>query len=505
MTDLLPTALKETLKESLRSVLPIAGLTAILCLFIAPMPADTLLSFALGTGFIIVGLGLFTYGADRSMTRMGNYIGAKLTETRKVFPILILNLLLGALVTIAEPDLQVLAGNTPHIRSAVLIGTVAVGVGLFLMLSMIRILFGIPLNRLLLIFYVLLIILGCTADPRYLSVAFDSGGVTTGPMTAPFIISLGVGVASIRSDRRAEDDSFGLVALCSIGPILAVLILSFIYPGESGEIAAAIVTRYEDSVQLGTAYLSALPRFMAEVAVALLPVIGFFALFQLFVLKLPRLPLLRILGGLIYTYAGLVLFLAGVQLGFSSLGLLLGRELAQGATRVFLIPLAMLMGYFVVSAEPAVHVLTKQVEEISAGAISQKAMQYSLAVAIAAALGLSALRAMIGFSILYVLVPGYCLALILSFISPKIYTAIAFDSGGVASGPMSATFMLPFMIGICQASGGSILTDAFGVVALVSLMPLISIQVLGIMAARREKTAPEPVTPSPQLEILELW
>lgn len=501
-------SLNEKLQEAVASVLPIALIVAALCFSIAPVSTDLMLSFLIGTVMLILGLGLFTFGVDNSMTLIGTHVGTKLTQSRNLFLILSLSFLLGIIITIAEPDLQVLADNVPHIHTGVLVITVSVGVGFFLLLCMLRILLGIQLRWILIIFYAAVLLLAALSDPDYLSIAFDSGGVTTGPMTVPFIMSMGVGVASIRSDKNAEADSFGLVALCSIGPVLAVLILGFFYNGDSGAITASSIESYQNTTELGLGYVQAIPEYMMEVAVSLAPIVVFFFLFQIFALKLRRFPLIRILIGLVFTYVGLVCFLVGVNVGFSSLGLILGQELGSGWTRFLLIPIALLMGWFIVSAEPAVHVLTKQVEEISAGAVSEKAMRLSLSIAIAAAMGFSMVRVLTGIHIFWFLVPGYLLSLALSFFVPPIFTAIAFDSGGVASGPMTATFMLPFVMGVCQASGGNILTDAFGLVALVAMMPLITIQIMGaiyVFKSRRTQETQAPPEVFGDTEIIELW
>ena len=473
-------ALREKLSEAVASTLPIILIVAVMCLSFIPVSTDLMLSFVLGSIMLIAGMGLFTLGSDASMTPIGNYIGAKMTKSRNLVLILVLSFILGIAITVAEPDLTVLADNVPHIDTTVLIITVSVGVGLFLVVSMLRILLGIQLRWLLIGFYAIVFLLAAFADPNYLSVAFDSGGVTTGPMTVPFIMALGVGVASIRSDENAEADSFGLVALCSIGPILAVMLLSFFYQGSGGEMAATAVSEYGDTVALGHGYVAAIPHYMGEVALALAPIAVIFLIFQAVSLKLRRIPFIKIVIGLIYTYLGLVLFLTGVNVGFSSLGVVLGRALGtEGWTQYLLVPLSMLMGWYIISAEPAVHVLNRQVEEISAGAISARAMGLSLSIAIALANGLAMVRVLTGISILYFLVPGYIIALALSFFVPPVFTAIAFDSGGVASGPMTATFMLPFAMGAAEAAGTSILTDAFGLVALVAMMPLITVQVMG--------------------------
>ena len=493
------------MKEALVSVLPVAVIVALLCFTIAPMQTDLMLAFVIGTVMIIVGLGLFTFGSESSMTQIGNHIGAKLTKSRRLPLIIIISFLLGIIITVAEPDLQVLAQNVPHIDTTVLIITVSVGVGIFLALCMLRILFGIQLRWVLLICYALVFILAAVSDPNYLSVAFDSGGVTTGPMTVPFIMALGIGVASIRSDKNAEADSFGLVALCSVGPILAVLLLGFFYKGELSDIAASVVKNYADTADLGKAYIHAIPEYMLEVAIALAPIIAFFLIFQVVSLKLRKLPFARIMLGIIFTFTGLVLFLSGVNVGFSSLGTILGSNLANGWTRFLLVPFAAVIGWFVVTAEPAVHVLTSQVEEISAGAVSKAAMRVALSIAIAAAMALSMVRVQTGINILWFIVPGYIISLALTFFVPPMFTAIAFDSGGVTSGPMTATFMLPFAMGACQASGGNILTDAFGLVALVAMMPLITIQIMGVVFRIKSSKAPEEIPAYGDDDIIELW
>ncbi len=500
------TILREKLNESISSVLPIALIVALMCLSFVPVTADLMLSFLLGTIMLIVGMGLFTLGDEASMTQIGNHTGARMTKTRRLWLILALSFILGVAITVAEPDLQVLASNVPHINTAVLIITVSVGVGLFLVVCMLRILLGIQLRWVLLGCYIVVFALAALSDAGFLSVAFDSGGVTTGPMTVPFIMALGVGVASIRSDKNAEADSFGLVALCSIGPILAVMLLGFFYEMEDGVVAASVIHSYADTVELGGGYLRAIPEYMGEVALALAPIVGFFLLFQVFALHLRRVPFLKIIIGLVYTYVGLVLFLVGVNVGFSSLGTILGAQLAIQSPWL-LVPIAMVMGWFIISAEPAVHVLNKQVEEISAGAVSEKAMGLSLSIAIALATGLAMVRVLTGISILWFVVPGYAAALALSFFVPPIFTAIAFDSGGVASGPMTATFMLPFAMGACEAVGGNVITDAFGLVSLVAMMPLITVQVMGAVYVVRSKKAKETfdATQLADTDIIELW
>ena len=480
------TAVFEKVKESAISVLPIFITVMLICFTVSPISADLMLCFIIGALLLIVGMGFFSLGAEMSMTPIGNKIGTAITKTRNLPFILVISFFLGFAVTVAEPDLQVLAETVPHINNTVLIVTVGIGVGFFLSVCMLRILTGMKLRWLLIAFYAVVFILASFTDKNFLGIAFDSGGVTTGPMTVPFILALGIGVANTRSDKKAEADSFGLVALCSIGPILAVLILGFFYSGTDG-VAEITSYTFENTAEIGKAYLTALPAYLKETAVALLPIIVIFFLFQIFSLKISRFNLAKICVGIVYTYIGLVLFLTGVNVGFSSLGAVLGSNLAGGWTKYLLIPLSMLLGWFVISAEPAVAVLEKQIEEVSEGAIPGKAIKLSLSVAIAVAMGISMVRVITGISILWFIIPGYFIALLLSFFVPDIYTAIAFDSGGVASGPMTATFMLQFVIGASTALGGNVLSDAFGVVAMVAMMPLISIQTVGFIYERKNK------------------
>ena len=497
----------EKLKEAAASVLPVSAIVAVLCLVLVPVDVGLMLSFLFGSALLILGMGMFTLGAEVSMTRIGNLIGARMTKSKKLWFILVVSLLLGIAITMAEPDLQVLAANVPALDKTALILTVSVGVGLFLVLCMVRILFRISLRRLLIICYALVFLGAFLSERGMLSVAFDSGGVTTGPMTVPFIMALGVGVASIRSDENAKSDSFGLVALCSIGPVLAVMLLGIIYRPDTAASAEITVSRIETSVQLGADYLHALPHYIAEIAMALLPIFVFFLLFQVFALRLRKLPFVKILIGMAYTFLGLVLFLTGVNVGFSPLGYVLGGAMVEQGLSWLLVPLAMLMGWFIIDAEPAVYILNKQVEELTSGAISAKAMGMSLSIAVALANGLAMVRVLTGAPILYFVVPGYLIALALTFFVPPTFTAIAFDSGGVASGPLTATFMLPLAMGACTAAGGNVMTDAFGIVALVAMMPLITVQVMGgiYVLKSRAKTEAQPELAFGENEIIELW
>lgn len=497
------TVLREKWKEAFTSVLPISAIVLLLCFLLVPLPSDALTGFLFGAILLVVGMGLFNLGAESSMRPIGEAVGAALTRSQKLWLVLTVGFLVGLLVTLAEPDLTVLATQVPSVPNLMMILSVGLGVGIFLMLALLRILFQIRMWILLLGSYALVFALSFFVPSGFLAVAFDSGGVTTGPMTVPFILSLGAGVASIRGDGKAESDSFGLVALSSVGPILSVMLLSIIYHADGGTASAIALPQAETSMELFGTFRAALPEYMKEVALALLPVAAFFLIFQITVLRMPWARLRRILVGLVYTYVGMTLFLTGVNVGFMPVGHFLGRNLSGSAFRWLLIPAGMVIGWFAVSAEPAVAVLNQQVYEMTAGAVPKKALSLSLSAGVSVSVGLALFRALTGIPVLAVLIPGYALAFLLMIFTPPVFTAIAFDSGGVASGPMTATFILPMAIGACEAAGGRVAEDAFGVVALVAMTPLLAIQILGLMYRFRSRSA-VPQAQAAREEIIEL-
>lgn len=473
--------LLEKLEETLKAVLPVLAIVLVLCFTVAPIEPGIMLAFLLGAVLLIIGMMFFTLGADMAMTPIGENVGTGMTKTRKLWLMVALTFILGFIVTMAEPDLQVLAEQVPSVPNIVLVLSVAAGVGIFLVSALLRMLYRVSLSHMLIVLYAAVFLLAYLAPGDYIAVAFDAGGVTTGPMTVPFIMAFGIGISAIRSDERAEDDSFGLVALSSVGPILSVLVLSLIYKPESAEYVPARIPDIGDSVELWKLFAGELPEYMKEMAVSLLPIIFFFSVFQFVFRQVPKRMLIRTGVGMIYTYVGLVLFLTGVNVGFMPAGNYMGQVLAGQPYKWLIVPAGMLIGFFIVRAEPAVFVLTRQVEDITSGAISAGAMGLSLSIGVAVSLGLAMVRVLTGISVFWFVIPGYAAVLLLSFFVPKIFTAIAFDSGGVASGPMTATFLLPFAIGVCTNIGGNVVTDAFGVVAMVAMTPLITIQTLGLV------------------------
>ncbi len=493
------------LKEALLSVLPITLIVLLLHFTIAPLSSGMLCMLVVCAALLVVGMGLFTLGADMAMMPMGEMVGARLTQSRSLPLMIALGFVMGVFITVAEPDLQVLANQVPAVPDQTLIWTVAAGVGLFLVGALLRIVFQLELRYILLGAYALVFALAILTDSAFVPMAFDSGGVTTGPITVPFILALGVGVAAVRGGRGAGEDSFGLVALCSVGPILAVLGLGQVFDSSSSAYAAEEIARAGSPAEVPGLLIASMGGYFREVAVALSPIVAFFALFQIIWLRLPLKRLLKTGVGLVYAYVGLALFLTAANVGFMPVGDVMGAAIAALDYNWILVPLGMVIGFCIIYAEPAVHVLNEQVESITDGAISRRAMLFSLAAGVSISLALAMVRVLTGVSIWYFIVPGYALALGLSFFVPKVFTAIAFDSGGVASGPMTATFLLPFAMGACESLGGNILTDAFGVVAMVAMTPLITIQILAFvysMGKARVK-APE-AEEAPDDEIIDM-
>lgn len=476
------TIINEKVKEAFSSVMPITLIVLLLCFTLVPIESGMFLSFIVGAALVVLGMGLFTLGADTAMTPIGEYVGTSAMKTKKLWVIIPICFVVGVMITIAEPDLQVLG---TQLKNAVdpwtLILAVGVGVGVFLVIAFLRVVLKIKMSFILVICYLLVFVLSFFVPSAFVPLAFDSGGVTTGPMSVPFIIAIGTGVASMRSDKSAETDGFGFTALCSVGPILAVMILGIILQPESIVPVDSTITEIANSKDLLSAYLTSFPHYLKEVAIALAPIVGFFLIFQLFGQKLSKDNIIRIFIGILYTYVGLVFFLMGVNVGFLPVGSYIGKIIGESSYSWIIVPIGMVIGFFVVAAEPAVHVLTKQVYEITAGAIPKKALSTSLMLGVACSVGLAMLRIILGIPIMYFLIPGYVVALVLTFIVPDLFTAIAFDSGGVASGAMTASFLMPLALGLCGAVGGNIATEGFGVVAMVAMTPLIAIQILGLV------------------------
>ena len=478
--------LLEKIKESSISVIPVMLLVLALHFTVVPLGA-TVLKFLVGGVLLILGLSIFLLGADIGILPVGQRVGATLTSRRSLALLLSAGFIIGFFITVAEPDVHVLAAQvaavSPSLSRPLLVGMIAVGVGIFVAIALGRIVLQIPLKVMLIFFYTLVFACAFVTDPAFLGVAFDAGGATTGPMTVPFIMALGVGVAAVRGDK-GKDDSFGLVGLASVGPVLSVLFLGMFFPGGSEKISDTASAQAES---VGAHFLALTPQVIHEVGMALGPLILLFGVFRIFLLRLTRYQTVKMIMGLGYSFVGLVCFFVGVQGGFIPAGREMGALLALHDFRYLLLIVGVAMGALAVCAEPAVWVLNAQVEEVSGGHIKKSVMLISLSLGVATAVGLAMVRVITGLSIWWFLIPGYVLALGLMRFCPRMFTAIAFDSGGVASGPMASTFILAFTLGASHSLGGNPIADAFGVIAMIAMTPLIAIQLLGIFFDRRER------------------
>ncbi len=492
--------LLQKFKETLLSVVPIMAIVILMNFTVTPLGNDLLIRFIFGGILLILGLTIFLLGVDIGIMPVGEKIGASLTAKKNLPLLLVASFIIGIMVTIAEPDVQVLADQIktviPSLNKWVLILMIAIGVGLFIAIGILRIVLSLTLKYVLIVTYIVVFALAFLCPKEFQGVAFDAGGATTGPMTVPFIMALGLGVAGVRSKankkNQSEDSSFGLTGIASAGPIAAVcfygIVEKFLFHEVPASQTAAEAVQEAEAASSGfSVFLQLIPSVLKEVSLALLPLILMFVVFQIFLMKLPPVQILRTVQGVIYSFVGLVLLLVGVNGGFMpagrELGIILGSKALAGSSlwTVLIIIVALAFGAIVVCAEPAVWVLTEQVENASGGAISRKTMLIALSSGVAVAIALSIVRILYNFSLWYILIPGYALSLILTFFCPPLFTGIAFDSGGVASGPMTSTFILAFTLGTAIGSGNATAASSFGVIALVAMTPLIAIQILGII------------------------
>lgn len=477
-------------KEVTFAVLPITLIMLILNFFVAPIETDLIFRFIIGAILVIIGLSIFLFGADIGIQPMGSLMGESLTKSKKLYLMIIFGFILGFLITIAEPDLQILALQVSDVTSGAiskltLLIVVSIGVGALLVLGLMRIVFNIGMSKILTILYGGIFLLAIFTSSGFLGISFDAAGATTGSMTVPFILALGLGVSSSKGGKMAEEDSFGLTAIASTGPIISVLIMSIL--SKVDKLTGTLAYDSTSSKGVFHHFIEEFPHELFNVAIALLPILVMFCIFQIFFFKMSKKKFVKILKGLLYTFIGLVLFLTGVNAGFMEAGSAIGYAVASLEHNWILIPIGFILGFTVIFAEPAVYVLNEQVEDVTSGHIRKKVILYTLSIGVAFAVALSMLRIMVPWiKLWHYLLPGYLISIAMSYFVPKIFVGIAFDSGGVASGPMTATFILAFAQGAAEAiDGANVLIDAFGIIALVALTPLIAIQVLGLIYKRK--------------------
>ena len=462
----------EKLKESFFSVFPVTIIILCLIAFLGDATLGEILSLLISACLLIVGMSLFSLGADNSMIELGKDIGATLSKSKKLWLMLLISFIIGFIITFAEPDLMVLAikvADKSSLNSVwIFISTVSLGVGLFLMFTIFKLVFRWKLSVILTIAYGAIIILSFFVPKQFMPIAFDSGSVTTGPISVPFLLSFGLGLSAVRSGNN-EDDSFGLIALCSAGPILAVMIMSLFLTGGNGS-----NVEVTNSVGIAQQFLQSTLSYISDVALVILPIVLLFFVFQVFVFKFPKQKVSRTIFGFFITYLGIVLFLTGVECGYTNLGQKIGETISVLSYNYIAIPIGFILGAFAIMAEPALHVLKKQVENITGGVIKQKAIVIAISIGVACSVAVAVVQNMYDFSLLYIIVPVYTICLLLSFFNTKLFTAVAFDSGGVATGAMAVSFTLPFVMGL--STGNS---NGFGTIALIAAFPILTMQILG--------------------------
>ena len=454
-----------------------------------PLDKYLLARFIVGGLLLIIGLTIFLLGVDLGIQPMGERCGAELTKKRSLALLLFVAFVIGFIVTAAEPDIQVFGdqvrGIFPFVNKIAITFVIAAGVGLFIMLGLLRTVLKLSLKWTLFIAYTILFILSFFAPESFFGIAFDSGGATTGPMTVPFIMALGLGVSSVSKD---DDNSFGLTGVCSIGPVMAVLIYAIILSLRlrSGDGTAVVSAGSNTAISAASeSFAQIAAHVFRESLISIAPLFALFIIFQILLLKMTKRQVIRIIIGFIYAFIGLTIFLIGVNGGFSQAGAELGKKLGLlavtrgGGWYVLLIITGLLLGAIIVCAEPAVWVLSEQVESVSGGTIKRKVLLIFLSVGTAIAIALSMLRAVTGFNLKFIIIPGYIIAMVLMLFCPSLFSGIAFDSGGVASGPLTSTFVLSFTLGAAASGEGG--NDSFGVIALVAMMPLLAIQLMGII------------------------
>lgn len=497
--------LKKKLKESFASVLPISAIVILLSITLCPLDANTYITFAISAILMIVGIALFTLGTDISMSQMGESIGKSLCKSKKLSLMLICTAFIGFIITFAEPDLAILAGQIADMgilsSEFLFISVVSIGVGLFLLFAILKVVFRLRLSTILAIGYVFLFI-SCFFVPDYMiPISFDSGSVTTGPISVPFLISFGLGIASI-SHSDNDDNALGYIALSSLGPIIAVMFLGLFLPKDLTIIESTETV--VETLPAMQAILHSILEYLKDVAITLLPIIVIFLIFQFTMLKLSKTTIKKILVGLLYTYIGVVLFLTGVNAGFLPVASKLGTTLASSNFKWILIPLSILLGYFIIAAEPAVHVLKKEVEEVTNGGIKQKTILICVSIGVACSVLLAMLKTLYNIPLLAILIPIYAIALILAFYNDNLFVSIAFDAGGTATGAMAVSFILPFISGVASVIN-SANAGGFGTIALIAAMPILSLQILGAihtMGVRKSKKSRKKISKI-HIEIIE--
>ncbi|NLL00174.1 MAG: DUF1538 domain-containing protein, partial [Clostridiales bacterium] len=476
-------------KEVTKTLFPVVALVLIISLTIVDVQNDVILRFLVGSVLLLLGLTIFLWGVDLAMDPIGEHMSKEVAMSKSPIKIAILSCLLGFLITVAEPDLLILGDQVEgasggSLGSSIIVYMVSLGVGVMVSLGVFRLLRDRPLNKFMAITYGIILVLAFLVSEEFLAIAFDASGATTGALTTPFVLALSLGLSNVKGGKNAEENSFGLVGIMSSGPILAVMLLSIIsrqknIQGDAGEYI------FQEGV-LGP-ILEAIPHLFIESLIALLPITILFFIFNFARFRIKKGEIVGIIKGLTFTLLGLVIFLTAVNSGFMDMGRVLGMEIAK-MNKGLLIGIGFVLGLIVVLVEPAVHVLGEQIEEVTGGHIPVNLIRMTLSLGVGTAIALSMVRIVVPeVKLWYFLLPGFAIAILLSFKSNPIFVGIAYDAGGVASGPMTATFVLAFAQGAATSiETANVLVDGFGVIAMVAMAPVLSIMILGTIFQRKK-------------------
>lgn len=480
-------AITEKFKEVTLAVLPITVIVLLLNFTIAPLGLPLLLRFLVGAVLIIVGLSIFLFGVDLGITPIGTIMGAMITKSNKVLVVVISGVILGFFVSVAEPDLHILATQVAMVTAGVvsklsIVLIVSIGIAVMLAIGLIRIVYNYPLFKMLSVLYLIILGLSIITSKEFLAISFDASGATTGALTVPFILALGLGVANLKKDSKAsEKDSFGLVAIASTGAIISLMIMN-LFSG-TDKLAGSLEVSVSESQAVFEPFLKEVPHIALEIVIALLPLLLLYLGVHFLYMRLERRPFYKVLKGLVYTFVGLVLFLVGVNGSFMDVGIAVGYKLASLDNSFFLILVGFALGLVTILAEPAVYVLTRQIETVTSGYVRKRDVTRALSLGVGLSVALSMIRILVPeIQLWHYLLPGYIISVGLMFVVPKMFIGMAFDSGGVASGPMTATFILAFAQGAAERiEQANVLVDGFGMIAMVALTPIITLQILGLL------------------------
>lgn len=487
--------LTEKFYEVLQSVIPTYIIVLLIYLFVIDIPLSILLSYTIGTIVVLLGLTIFLTGVDIGISPIGKHMGKGIAKSNKLSIVIIAGFVLGFLIAASEPSVIVLGEQLEMISNGVIDGfgivmVVSVGLAIMIVLGLIRIVYNWNLKLILTISYLFIFAMAIFTTDEFISIAFDASGATTGAITVPFILALSSGVAELkRNAKSSSEDSFGLVAIASAGAIMAVMIQNFVRP--AGDLTGSLDIQIASDVNIFSRYANVFLTQAVEVFITLVPIVLLFWIFQKKRLTIGKSQLSRIYKGCVYVYVGLVLFMTGVNAGFMDMGSVVGYTLGSDGMYVQLSIIGLILGVVTILAEPAVNVLTHQIEAVTSGAIHRRPVLVSLCIGVGLAIFLAILRMTIpGLELWHMLLPGYIIALGLQFIVPNVFVGMAFDAGGVATGPLTATFILAFVQGAAEAiPTASVLQEGFGMIALVALMPILTLQLLGFIYQMKRKRA----------------